>query len=106
VEKKYDGYYEKELPYKMTLEEIVNELEKGFLTSEQLVAYIRSRGEKFRCICYNFSKEIKEPMKLVLINNDLFNPILDKEDQFHKDHWYHAYKLRLTPSEYDGIEED
>lgn len=106
METKYDAYYEREIPYLMTLEEIADRLQNGFLTDEELVAYIRSRKEKFLCVAYNFNKEIKEPMKLVLENNDLFNPILDKEDIFHKNHWYHAYKLKLTPSEYEGYIEE
>lgn len=86
----------------MSLEELADIMKSKRLTNAHLVAYIRQCGDKFRCIAHDFSDDIKKPMKLVFENSDLFNPILDKEDPIHKDHWCHMHKLKLTPSEYDG----
>jgi len=52
MQTKYDEYMERELPYRMTLEELFEQSNNGeYFNTYDVLAYIRERGEKFTCLC-------------------------------------------------------
>jgi len=118
MEKKYDSYFEEEIPYTETLEELHNSNKDGYITERHLLAYIRSRGEKFTCIArVNVPKTIIQtplgavamddnyqsvPCKIVLDRQ--YNP-LKSYISIEEDHWYGPYKIQFTPSEFNGFVE-
>ncbi len=125
---KYDGYFQKELPYKMNLEELFErsyDKEKDwFHYSEQdFLAYVRQRGEKF-----TFFASIKMPKQIIktpygpMPINHIYSELipckicLDSEDAAHnpiskefngldreRNSWYHAYKIQITTVEDFGF---
>lgn len=127
-EVKWDGYYEKYIPYKMSLDVLfaracdrVDNDERAWYVEEDVVAYIRYRG--FDNVRFYMMTELPEDIigtpfgfalttgksgkALCKLHYDgeeggLFNPLIE-EDDIHKDHWYHAYKIKLTPVEYEGV---
>lgn len=120
METKYDGYYEREITYKMTLEELqaYAKAHNGHMGEEQILAYIRFRGEELQIeapatpienitltpfgFALSSGEKTKTLCKLMLRDNSLYNPLLEEHSTFHKDHWYNPYKIEYTPAEYPG----
>ena len=122
VTMKYDSYYKKEIPYTMTLEDLFKRAAqyggKFFHYSEEdVLAYIR-----YICIdnaLFYMSTELpqdimdfggvvlssgrsgKAPCRIVPVEEDLYNPLIEK-DSLHEGHWYHPYKIKLTPVDFNG----
>lgn len=121
MEMKYDGYYEREMPYRMTMEELQS-LE--YIGEEEIIAYMRHvginnllikakttfprnitnipfmqgvalcSGEKEYSIC----RFVDDP-------NELYNPFIEKDDGFDRDHLSSPYKIKFTSIEFDGVVE-
>ena len=120
MEKRYDAYYEKEIPYKMSLEELVA---LKYKRAEDFLAYFRHVGIEnvrvvipanppqnitlvpFIGIALCSGDRVDTLCKMINDPSDLYNPLLDKEDTIHPGHWYHAYKIKFTPVEYEGVVE-
>jgi len=118
METRYDSYYEKEIPYKMSLEEL---LAIDYKRAEDFLAYFRYIGiENVRVIVpataqRNIHKSpflgvamcsgdrVDTICKMVNNENDLYNPLIEKGCLIHPGHWYHAYKIEFTPVEYEGV---
>ncbi len=121
METRYDAYYEKEIPYKMSLEELVS-LE--YKREEDFLAYFRHIGIEnvrviipanppqnitlvpFIGIALCSGDRVDTLCKMIDDPNDLYNPLLDKDNVIHPGHWYHAYKIKFTPVEYEGVVEN
>lgn len=130
MEMKYDSYYEKEIPYKMTMEELVERQQKrsGFISEEDLLAYIRYCGEKVRFYAPTAYPESIMPvpfmggMALVESGHEkkaLCRIVTGKDGERYKDsaynplveggviqrdgNWYCAYKMSITPVEFKGV---
>lgn len=117
---RYDGYYEKEIFYKMTRTEL-NTFDH--LSEEAILAYIRHLGvDKAKFIIPAHAPEsvtlvpfmgialcsgdrVDTLCRMVNVDNDLYNPLVEKENPIHKNHWYSPYKIKFTPIEYDGVDE-
>ena len=117
---KYDSYFEKQIPYKMSMEEL-SELE--YQTDAHILAYLRYIGiENIAILAYTYS--LKNIMKIKfdfietticsseyekiicrILNDDdkLYNPLLENNSIIHKNHWYSPYKIKYTPIEFDGV---
>jgi len=123
MEMKYDGYYKKEIPYKMTLEELFERStikeDYFYMCHEDILAYIRERGENFTCMahatvpenmmhlpfgmgCISSGEKELVPCRIVLSDDELYNPLHEGNDTFHKNHWHHPYKIKFTPIEFKG----
>lgn len=88
---KYDSYYEREMVYKMTLEE----LNQDYMTNEKILAYIRHRGDKIR-FYLNFENELRRYSGVCTIKNvedSSYNPLIEKN--FREGNWYHPYKITI-----------
>lgn len=125
METRYDGYYEREIPYKMTLEEFHERSEKnGWMKEEDFLAYLRYRNGK---VLFLAPTEMPEDIMLVPLlgvfssgrsgkalcrlmlpedgkkyKDNMYCPIVDDDEDFHDQHWYGAYKLSITPVEFKG----
>ena len=118
METRYDGYYEKEIPYKMTREELYK-LDRP--SQEHILAYIRHLGIEIArfiipahppsnitvipsmgfALC---SGEMVDTIcRMVNDDNALYNPLIEEEHPIHKDHWYSPYKIKFTPIDFDGV---
>lgn len=95
METRYDSYFEKEIIYKISFEELQN---VKYLSEEIILAFMRNCGDKLRIYIDNTI------CKLVEENDASYNPLYEK-DSIHENHWYHTYKIKITPSEYDGFVE-
>lgn len=130
MELKWDSYYKREIPYRMTLDELHYEATKRdsewpHYSEENVLAYIRHRGpENVRfymsvthprdvmnlsnlfgipMILSSRNREYKTTCKVVTEGvDDIYNPMYEK-DNLHEGHWYHAYKIVLTPTDYEGV---
>ena len=123
MEMKYDSYYEKELPYKMSMEELMEEStrEDGsvYFTQQDILAYIRERGADN--VVFMMPTTLPNDMmltpfgfglssgrngnarcKIVPVDDPMYNPLVER-DAIRENHWYHAYKIKLTPIEYNGF---
>jgi len=123
METRYDAYYERDIPYKMTLDELKERSKdnyKGQMREEDILAYIRYRGDKFRCMAKSAVRGIMSPLGLMAstddeemvlcrlvtgkdderFNDSAYNPLVD--NTFHENSWYSAYKLALTPALFNG----
>jgi hypothetical protein len=105
METKFDTYYEKEMPYKMSLAELMEVSQSGEkirYNEQNLLAYIRNCGESFTFLApiNHDSKEKIRHCQLIDPNsaNDLYNPL--NENNFEEGHWYHPYKIIVTDSEH------
>lgn len=117
---KYDSYYEKELPFKITFEEYLEHLKYKTLTNELFIAVLRNIGpDKVRFLMpsarpeditimpifgmalTSVGNESVTECKLVLNKDggDLFNPFFNDA----KSHWCHSYKIKTTPTQYHGV---
>lgn len=122
METKYDAYHERDILYKITFEELCAANEKnGRMREEEILAYIRHRGTKFRCLAMSAVRGIMSPLGLMCSSDDermvlcrlvtgedrddfkksMYNPLV--EDSFHENSWYSAYKLAITPVEFEGV---
>ena len=117
MEIRYDPYMEKDLPYRMTLEELFERSdlnEKLWVRETDLLAYIRFRGESFTCLapasapknmmitplgCMTDGRSDFIPCK---VHTSGFNNVLDESDPLWPGHFSHAYKIELTPIEFNG----
>jgi hypothetical protein len=125
MEMKYDPYYKEEIPYKMTLEDLHEKgTHEGYTSCSErdILAYIRYRGEKFRCRVMSATKGIMSPLGMMCSSDDeemvlcrlvtekdgkkytdsSYNPLIEKDD-IREGHWYHSYKLSITPVEFERV---
>jgi len=118
METRYDSYYEKEIPYKMSLEEL---LSIEYKREEDILAYFRYIGidnvrvilpatpqasihkTPFFGIAMCSSNKTATLCRMINNKNDLYNPLIEKENTIHPGHWYHVYKIEFTPIEYEGV---
>ena len=123
METRYDGYYEREIAYKMTLEELQEyaKAHNGHMGEEHILAYIRFKGEGFTCMAHAAPAESIMPTpfgfaltsekksgilcKIMLRESNLYNPLKEDHDILHENHWYNPYKIEYTPVEYQGCVE-
>jgi hypothetical protein len=123
MEMKYDSYYEKEIPYTMTLEELHarGKERNGFMTEEDILAYIRYRGKDFCCRAMSATKGISSPIGIICSSEDekmvLCRLVTEKDGEKYKSSsynpmitedpegkaWYSSYKLSLTPIKFNGV---
>lgn len=117
MEKRYDSYYEKEILYKITLEELI-ELE--YKSEEAILAYFRQIGidnvrviipatptssimlSPFPGIALCAGKKVDTICKMINEDDPLYNPLVER-DCLRSEHWYHPYKIKFTPIEYEGV---
>lgn len=125
METKYDAYYEKELPYKMDYKELIEATDKrGRMSENHFLAYLRYKGENFRCIAPMTIRGIMSPLGMMVSESDYqpilsrlcmekdgerfkdsnYNPLIEKDGMW-DNAWYHSYKISLTPAEFDGCRE-
>ena len=126
-EVKWDSYYEEYIPYKMCLdvlyaramEHVEKDTDRANYRDRDVLAYIRERGDKFRCLARSATRGMMSPLGLMVSSDDeemvlcrhysdkkrdregSYNPLVEK-DSLREDHWYHPYKIMLTPVEFDG----
>lgn len=96
MQTKYDSYYEKNIPYKMTLEEMMSQ---EYIQEEHLLAYIRNTGVEnfyFQFTIVNDSMRINKDRIVVDIRetDPIYNPLIER-DSLRKNAWYHPYKITL-----------
>ena len=119
METRFDCYYEKNIPYKMTLEELVA-LE--YKREEDILAYFRQVGiDNVRIIIPSTPSSGIMEMPFVgialcsgekvdtvcrILNEDdpLYNPLVER-DSLRPEHWYHPYKIKFLPVNYEGVVE-
>lgn len=117
METRFDSYYEKEIPYKMTLEELAS-LE--YKREEDILAYFRQIGidniriiipatpsssimkSPFPGIALCSSEKVSTVCRMINDPDPLYNPLVERNTIL-PEHWYHPYKIRFTPIEYDGV---
>lgn len=117
---KYDGYYEKLLPYRITMEEL---LKVDYWTEDHILAYLRTVGSKnllirvktymsegilnvFPGIALCSSNKIDYSIcKFVEEDDPNYNPFLEVLDAFHGDHFISPYKIKFTSVEFNGVTE-
>jgi hypothetical protein len=114
IEYRFDSYYGRDIPYRMSREDF----EASDKCSENLLAYIRQMGfDHIQFLAYATTNFVLIPgMNIALSSsggdkkvwcrmvdnaNNIYNP-LREEDGFHKDHWYHPYKIEYTPVDFKG----
>lgn len=120
---KYDEYMERELPYRMTLEELFEKSDNGrFYTEVDVLAYIRERGEKFTCLCPASTpsdmcgvsplgmmvsgRSEKVPCRIYIDKNkDSYNPLFEDTIAGGVTHFSSTYKISMTPIEFEGCVE-
>ncbi len=121
-EVRWDSYYERYIPYKMDLDVLFEravtsrEPDHPNYREEDVLAYIRQRGDKFRCRARSAVRGMMSPLGLMVSDDDeemvlckfyddgdgdLHNPLVEK-DALREGHWYHPYKIKITPAEFDG----
>ncbi len=123
-EVKWDTYYEEYIPYKMCLdvlyaramEHVEKDTDRAFYRERDVLAYIRERGDKFRCLAKSATRGMMSPLGLMVSSDDfekvlcklyddkdgdLHNPLVER-DAIREDHRYHPYKIKITPAEFDG----
>lgn len=113
MEMKFESYYGKDQVFKMTFTELTTKFENGWITEDDILAYIRFCGVgKFRMNALalpagvdGFFKTGEPEMTLCRIvddENPLYNPLrvanLDEE----QGHWNTPHKIRFTPVNYSG----
>ena len=119
METRYDEYYEREIPYKMTLEEL-----KGLdhPKEEDILAYFRHVGinnvrvivpatpqsgitiTPFPGIAMCSGERVATLCRMVDEDEPLYNPLVER-DYLRPEHWYHPYKIKFTPVEFEGVTE-
>ena len=121
METRYDGYYEKELPYRMTMEELQS---LDYMTEEAILGYMRHVGIDNLLIKArtHFPKNVlvarflpgiaicsgdKEYSICKIVNDEdqMYNPFIEKDDGFDRDHLSSPYKIKFTSIEFQGINE-
>lgn len=119
MEMRYDGYYEKEVFYKMTLEEL-HSFEHW--ADEHILAYMRHVGIENLIIVAKTTPPQnilfvpflngmalcsgkKQPTMCKIVDDEShsYNPFKDSTCTIHKDHWYSPYKLKYTSIEFEGV---
>jgi len=123
-EVKWDTYYEEYIPYKMCLDvlyaramqHVEKETDRANYNERDVLAYIRERGDKFRCRALSAVRGMWSPLGLMVSDDDeqmvlckyyddkdgdLHNPLVER-DALREGHWYHPYKIKITPVEFDG----
>ena len=105
METKFDEYYKKEIPYKVSYRELQNSI---YLTQEKVLAYFRGVGVENVRVEIEFpteSRNIKKIVcKMINIDDPTYNPLIER-DVIQKNHWYHPYKIEFTPVDYEGVTE-
>lgn len=125
METKYDTYYEQDKVYKMNYAELMEATkERGCMSEEHFLAYLRYKGEGFRCIAPMAVRGIVSPLGMMVSENNyqpvlsrlctekdgkryedsMYNPLIEKDD-IREGNWYHSYKLSMTPVEFEGCRE-
>lgn len=121
MEMKFDGYYEKEIPYRMTMEELQS---LDYMSEEDILAYMRHVGIDSLLIKArtHFPKNMlvtrflpgvaicsgdKEYSICKFVNDEdqKYNPFIEKEDSIHKKHLSSPYKIKYTSVEFNGVVE-
>lgn len=117
MQTKYDEYMERELPYRMTLEELFEKSDNGrFYTEVDVLAYIRERGEKFTCLCPASTPSNMcglsplgmmvngrtEKVSCKIYTGGRFNPLDENCVSGGVNHFSSAYKISMTPIEFEG----
>ena len=121
---RYDGYYEKDIPYLMSMEELVDVLDSGNASESMILAYIRNVGaDKLLIKTKTYMPEgmLQLPFYgIMLCDHDrrdfslcrivegedpAYNPLSENHNSIHKDHWYAPYKIQYTSIEFDGVVE-
>lgn len=96
METRFDSYYEEQIPYKMTLEE----LNTNGINERNFLAYMRFRGESFKFLSPKNYGDLKKVLHCQIVVPgypvDLFNPLYEKAFFGGKDHWCHPYKIIIT----------
>lgn len=118
MEIRYDDYLEDYFPYTMTLEELFEKSLRDdtiYYNDKDVLAYIRHRGEKFTCLAPASTPEnlIRGPLDIVLSSGrsekvpcKIFlkgiHNVLKPMTSLWPNHFASAYKIQLTPIEFDG----
>lgn len=115
---KYDAYYEDSFPYTMTMEEY-SEIKHP--TEREILALIRGIG--IENVRFYMKSHLPQDMlcitplgmmvgdcsgmavnRIVQDTDPMYNPLVEK-DRIRENHWYHPYKIMLTPTEFNGCVE-
>lgn len=116
MQTKYDDYMKKELPYRMTLEELFEKSNNGDHYFEvDVLAYIRERGEKFTCLCPASTPSDMcgiSPLGMMLsgrsekipcrIHCNGYWDILEEGNPIWPNHFSYCHKIQMTPIEFEG----
>ena len=119
METRFDCYYEKDIPYKMTLEELAD-LE--YKREEDILAYFRQVGidnvrviipstpssgimeTPFIGIALCSGEKVDTVCRMLNEDDTLYNPLVER-DGLRPGHWYHPYKIKFLPVNYEGVVE-
>ena len=108
IEYKYDGYFKKEIPYRMTMEELSK---LDYLTDAHILAYIRYIGIEYMTILAlpqslmsGSAEDGRVICKILSDDNSLYNPLSENHSQIHENHWYSPYKIKYMPVEFEECE--
>lgn len=119
METRFDSYYEKDMPYKMSLEELADLDHKR---EEDILAYFRQVGidnvrviipatpsssimvSPFPGIALCSGEKVDTVCRMINEDDPLYNPLVER-DNLRPEHWYHPYKIKFTPVEYEGVVE-
>lgn len=107
METRYDAYFEREIPYKCSLEELYENVKEFGFHNEYLLAYIRQVGARnVRFYTDENAYEQNRPEHKILyrlcdekdygpFKDCSYNPMI--EETFHENSWYSSYKLGIIP---------
>lgn len=119
METRYDSYYEKHIPYKASLSDLEH---AEHMSDELILAYIRNkRPENLIFIVDTHAPQnitlvpmlgiamcsgdrVPTRCKMVEEGESLYNPLIEY-DCLREDHWYHPYKIKFTPVDFEGPNE-
>jgi hypothetical protein len=101
VEYKFDGYLNRDLAYKMTLEDLHERSQMYGISEEDFTAYLRYRDGKVTFLDKSLIHfRAKKPIEIMLITEskrDSYNPISDTDDGMNRNGWYGPYKMVFAP---------
>jgi len=116
METKYDSYYDRKIPYTMTFDELYTLTDRGDgklrFNEENVLAYIRQRGDKFRMIApvslpdengflsCNEYENVLCKIDFPEDDSDLFNPFYVSDFDAEEGRWYHAHKMCVSPIDF------
>ena len=95
MELRYDSYYERDIPYKCSLSELLEEIKKTWLTAEFFFAWLRNESNSIR---FKIGDDDSIWEYKPSPERSHCDPLCE-QDTLHENHWYHSYKITLMNDE-------